>query len=121
LSHPGSLTPVAIRDYQGDRTIVLIEKTPAEDGGVISGVEEEGSPFGDIEITEIKGPVLVAVDAQFAVRQCGEGKRTGCRRFVLFAPMHYEHEAGSDVIAGNRLTHAELNMQAAALAAFASF
>jgi hypothetical protein len=121
LSHPGRLTPVAIRDYQGDRPIVQIEKTPAEDRDVSSGVENEGPLSGNIEITAIEWPVPVAVDAQFTVGKRGEGKRAGCRRLVLFATVHDEDEAGCKVVAGNRRADAELNMHAAALAPFASF
>jgi len=119
--HPGGLPPVAIRNHQGDRPAVLGQKTPAEDGSVISGVEEEGSPFRDVEIGEIKWSVLMTVNPQFAVGQRFQGEWTGCRGFFLLAPVHHEDDAGIEEIPGDRRANAQVCVHPASLAAFTSF
>jgi hypothetical protein len=61
------------------------------------------------------------VNAQFAVCQRRQGKRTGSRGLYLFAMMHHENESGSERVAGNRSADAQVQMQEAALATFTPF
>jgi hypothetical protein len=120
-SHSGSLTPVAIRNHKGHRSFVIIKKNPAQSGGIISGVQHESSPFGNIKIAEVKATVLPAMNAQFTVGQDFKGKRTGCGGLLVFATMHHEHETCFKYITGNPLANAKVIMHSASAATLASF
>jgi hypothetical protein len=120
-SHSGSLTPAAIRNHKGHRPVVIIKKNPAQSGDIISGVQNESSPFGNIKIAEIKETVLPAMNAQFTVGQDFKGKRTGCGGLFVFAPMHHEYEACFKYVTGNPLANAKVNMHSASTATLASF
>jgi hypothetical protein len=61
--HPGCLRPGTIRNYQGYRPWVLIQKTPAENRSIIAGIEEKGSPLGNVEIAEVKETVPIPLNA----------------------------------------------------------
>jgi hypothetical protein len=118
--HPGGLPPVAIRNHQGDRPAVLIQKTPVEDGRVIPWVEEEGSSLGNVEVAEIKGSVLMTVNPQFTVGQRFQGEWTGCRGLILLAAVHHEDDAGFKEIPGDRRANAQIGVHPASLATFTS-
>jgi hypothetical protein len=119
--HSGCLTPVAIGNHQGYRPEVLGQKVPAEHRNIFAGVEEKGSPFGHIEIAEIKGTVPMPVNAHLAMGERLQGKGTGCGGFPRFTMMHHEDKAGSKGIPGDGRTDAQVEMHPASLTTFASF
>ena len=120
-SHSGCLTPGAIRYHKGDRPFVPVQKSPAQYGDVISGVEEEGSPLRAVEITEIKGTLLIPMNTQFTVGERFKCEWTGCRGLYLFAMVHHKDETGIKRIAGNQPANAKIDMHPAASTTFTSF
>lgn len=120
-SHSGGLAPVAVRNHKGDGPAVPVQKTPGEDRDVFAGIEKEGSPFGNVEIAEIKGTILMAVNAQLTIGERFKGKRTGRRGLSVLATMHHEDEPGIKGIPGDRPADAQLNMHPASSATFAFF
>lgn len=116
--HSGCLTPVAIGNHQGYRTEV--QNVPAENRDTIAGVEEKGSPLGDIEIAEIKGSVPMPVNAHFAIGERLQGKGTGRGGFHRFTVMHHENKTGSQEIPGDGRTDAQSDMHPASQTTFAS-
>jgi hypothetical protein len=99
--HPGCLRPGTIGNYQGYRPWVLIQKTSAENGNVVSGIEEKGSPLGNVEIAEVKDTVPIPLNAQFTVGERDQGQGSGGGGLGEFAIVHHEYQAGRQVIDGN--------------------
>jgi hypothetical protein len=120
-AHACRLAPVAVRDNEVDRPGVFIQEGAAQNPGLIPGIQEQGSTICRVEILKVERLILVALDAKFAVAECGKGQRPGCSRLGPLTVMHHQDEPGGKIEPGDGAAEAEACVQTALRTTFASF